>query len=263
MSHDPGKYLSHGVFTSASAVKSRPSHEVARLYFRTTSSAEFEKWDVSPRGRTESLGQIHFIGSKSTKYMPYRYKQAPLPGKDSCWYARDYTAKPSDYTDNKQLAEFFKGTRDVVKPTPSMEKMSHHRQNFVEPSKDELLRSLQPAKAPPIERTKTTGGVDMPPETMSLSHRTHLVPPRLALSGKIVPPSPNLGLSGMDDDDCFRTTYRSDFLKKKLKRSPKRTASAPIVGLGQLDDEESSTSTNIPARADMFMTMRSLIERDL
>merc|ERR1719263_1080666 len=106
-----------GVFTSTSALKCASSQELNRLYYQTTSRNAYNKGagDVSPRGRTMSMAEIHEIGKKATKFCPMRHKKAPLPGRDQCWYAKDYfdRSKSSDLNMNRDLAEVFKGGRVV------------------------------------------------------------------------------------------------------------------------------------------------------
>jgi len=190
---------------------------------------------VSPRYQAESLGHIHHIGAKNTKYMPFPYKRAPLPDKSSCWYSSDYYPKQSEYAENKQLAECFRGPTHQCDETPLLETTSHHRQNFVKHSKEQMRRSIGVNKTPPPGRTQTTGGVDMTLETQSSSHSCHRAHPRVGSSNKSIPPLSNLHVTGVDSGDCFRTTYGSDFYLRTRPRMPIRTTSAPIVGMGSLD----------------------------
>lgn len=231
MAHNPGKYHSFGVFTSASAVKSRPSEDLKKLYFKTTQNDSFARRDVSPRGRAESLGAIHEIGKKKTKYMDFQYKRAPCFGRDSCWYAKDYNTKMSESKENRELAECFRGPTSTVHDAPMMETTSCYAQNHLFPSKRELRSAVQASRAPENGRTKTIGGTDLNLETQSSTHRLHPAPARgFNSTGQTMWPTANLYVSGLDSGDCYRTTYSNEFWKKQVPSGVgpvQRSASAP------------------------------------
>merc|ERR1719198_2905317 len=123
--------------TSTTAFKCASSRDIERLYFQTAYRNDFQMGSqhVSPRGRSISLGEIHEIGRKSTKFCPMRYKTAPLPGRDQCWYAKDYNDKSMHGTLNlnREMAEVFKGGRVVVSP-PMMVRTTHHQENYLRPT---------------------------------------------------------------------------------------------------------------------------------
>jgi hypothetical protein len=236
--------VSYGVFTSSSALAARPSHELNRLYFRTTSNESMKdttKQEGFVLEQAENLGQVHAIGKKTTKYLPYQYKQSPLCGKDDCWYAKDFVQRESSCSTNRALAESFKNGYNglVVNPKmPLMERSSALHQQFKKYSKDELKSSRQLSRAPKQEVTKTTGGVDMSLDASSSeSHQVHRAHPcTFGKSQKYIAQN-NLCVSGIPDRDSYRTTYGSNFLNRQLKNYSKRSASAPSLGLpvGSLD----------------------------
>lgn len=231
MAHNTQKYHSYGVFTSANAVKSRPTEELAKLFFTTNSMNSFRGDVHSPRGRSESAGQIHNIGKKATKYMPYQYTRSPLMGKSSCSHAQDFYQKTSEYKENAELAECFRGPGKTVNDAPLLVKRSRSGDTYLSPSRKQLLSAAQASKDPnPGGRTKTLGGIDMSLVTESCSHRYHIAPPQgHSLKGRTIVPLHNLAVSGVDSGDCYRTTYGSEFWKKEVpgSLSLQRAASAP------------------------------------
>mmetsp|Transcript_6971 Transcript_6971/g.11229 ORF Transcript_6971/g.11229 Transcript_6971/m.11229 type:complete len:262 (+) Transcript_6971:94-879(+) len=223
---DNPKNASQGVLPRQTAVGSRSSHELQRLFFQTSSSDRNdmrEAVQLSSPDRSESLGQIHYIGKKSTKYMPYRYSQAPLHNKTDCWYANDFCEKKSDWAQNKEIVAWIRGPRPEYK-APLIATTSRHRQDFQKPSKDEHNRANQPNKSPEWVRTKTVGCGDFTAESLSSSHRMHMAPHRIA--SQDFPHKDNLYISGLDSGDCYRTTYRNEFVKKQR---PVRCSTAPCL----------------------------------
>lgn len=208
----PGVHPSYGVFTSPTAVKTASSKDIERMFFTTTNRTAFSKKSVqmSPRGRAESVKEIHNIGKTGTKWMPHQYKTAPLLAKDSCQYHRDFVTKPSMKIGDHDLAEFFKGSRFQSASAPLLEKRSHHRMNYQSPTTEELVKAAEPVVDHIPGRTHTTGNMDFSLEKQTLSNFVHRAHPRLAPRIAAVPPLPSLFVSG-DCGDCYRTTYTNDF----------------------------------------------------
>jgi len=237
------------LFPSVAAVNTRPQAEVARLYFQSTQNEHYVKSEVAPLAPgPESLGHVHCIGQKKTKYMPFQYKSSPLLGADSCWYGRQFYEKPSEYQENRQLAESFRG-RQTVQPSPMMETTSFYTNNFVSPSKAQAAFARSPSSPPPKYRTKITAGDDLNFVTESWSHSLHRAPPRFQGRNAKNRPLSNLG-TFVDTSDCWSTTYGSHYPKTNVK-SPSRSRSAPGWTNGLADGLQGTSSPKRDPEIDM------------
>lgn len=214
----PGPHKSYGCFTSPTAVKSRSTQELQQLYFQTTSSNAYTKENVkiSPRGRHDNFSHIHNIGNTATKWMPFQYKQAPLLGKDSCMYGKDFYTKPSDYMECKSMAEHFKGSRHRINSLPLLETMSQQRHSFVTPSQADLLKGTVHATGPGYQKTDTIGGTNFSWEKKSQAHGIYRAPPPLAQGALQKAPLDSLGISGVDSSAIWQSSYRNHCSDKKF-----------------------------------------------
>merc|ERR1711907_730269 len=80
---------SYGVFPSQTAVRSRSVGDLQRLYFKTTTKQEHD-WRVIPNeDRPENFDSVHNIGKRTTKYMKYQKKVAPLVDRTACRYNQE------------------------------------------------------------------------------------------------------------------------------------------------------------------------------
>jgi hypothetical protein len=228
------KASSHGVFTSTKAFNSVKSSEMAKLYFRTTKSTDFEKnWQAPAETRSENFADVHHIGDTGTKYLPYQYNRSPLLTKDVCHYRQEFVSRRSPYSENCEIAGFIKDRPSPLasKGTlPLLEKTSHQKQAFLKPPKEQAAKAVQSPFRIPNERTRTTGVVDIASESLSSSHRMHLAPTESWGRGTpCSPPMPSIGVSpkhiGVSgiDQGGWSTTYGSTFLKRQLGR----TSTAP------------------------------------
>lgn len=264
------KNASHGVFTSASAVRSKSRDEVNRLYFRTTSNVEFPHKELMQADRGENLGQIHFIGSKTTKYLPYQYKRAPLQNKSACWYAHDFYEKPSDAHDNRELAKCFVRKTPFQK-APLLSTKSHYSHTFPILTPSEIKGARPPNQDPNRldEQRKTIGG-DANVFTQSFSHHMHRAPPKdVKATGEFQVPVHNLQLSSkiadMDHSDMLRSTYSSHFKGEQTQvarsgdRQPRRTSSAPslVSGLTSSLGDEATELTAAKPDSNVFKVRRA------
>lgn len=206
------KHASFGVFPSQSAVRSKSTGDIQRLYFRTSQREEFD-WRTLPESdRPENFDQVHNIGKRTTKYMKYQKKVAPLVDRTCCRYNMDFIPKESaDFSCNKELAGIFAGSKPVA-ASPSFGIKSNYKETFVPITTDKLRGAKQRSQAPKQVRTKTLGGTEDLLETESMVHRTFSSPDiNLAKPTPALVPKPNLTMSGHGAGDLFRSNYDRTF----------------------------------------------------
>mmetsp|Transcript_16247 Transcript_16247/g.30367 ORF Transcript_16247/g.30367 Transcript_16247/m.30367 type:complete len:273 (+) Transcript_16247:134-952(+) len=249
------KNASHGVFTSASAVRSKSRDEVNRLYFSTTANVEHSHKQLMQDERAESLGHIHYIGTKATKYLPFQYKQAPNVNKSACWYAHDYCEKPSDAEENRALAQTFQYRKPIQKSKLFATK-SHYSHTFPILTPSEIRSAKLPSQDPRRFGERKTIGGDANVHTQSFSHHMHRAPPKdVKAAGEFQVPVHNLELpskiADTDQSDMLRSMYATDFKGQQKKasrgkdRQQGRTSSAPSLVSGatsSVGDEASGVS---------------------
>merc|ERR1712137_917074 len=97
---------------SQSAVRSKSTGDLQRLYFRTCQREEHNWRTIPEADRTENFDQIHNIGKRTTKYLKFQKKEAPLVDRTACRYNQEFTAKPlGDNVANAELARTFSGAK--------------------------------------------------------------------------------------------------------------------------------------------------------
>lgn len=230
------KTKSWGVFTSGSAVQSRPVKDRKKLYFQTTLKGDFKKWNSD---REDSVGEIYGIGHRSTKNLPFQYRQTPTHDMSALLYTTDYWAKPSESVINDDLREIYSrphnGHVGSASCAPGI-----YRTDFVRHPKrrchsfptreNHSLRDVHNRRTKPeIERSQVLSCSDETHVLASSSHRCFAAPPPDFLSKPISPPQDNLCVSGVDTGDCYKSTYGTDFkgLQKSRSRPSGRCSSAP------------------------------------
>eukprot|EP00928_Gymnodinium_smaydae_P071595 TRINITY_DN55142_c0_g1_i1.p1 TRINITY_DN55142_c0_g1~~TRINITY_DN55142_c0_g1_i1.p1 ORF type:complete len:249 (-),score=43.60 TRINITY_DN55142_c0_g1_i1:63-809(-) len=217
------KGASFGVFPSQSAVRSKSTSDIQRLYFKTSQKDEFDWRTLPENDRAENFDQVHNIGKRTTKYMKYQKKVAPLVDRTACRYNMEFIPKPSaDYMCNKELAETFAGVKSVS-ASPSFGVQSNYKETFVPISTEKLRGAKQKSQAPKQVRTKTLGGTDDLLETESMLHRTYSAPDiQLAKPTPALIPKPNLTMSGHGAGEMFRSNYDRSFANSTARIAPER-----------------------------------------
>jgi len=210
------KNESSGLFTSHGAVQSKAADaQVKSLYFTTTASGDFQKWDCS---RDDSLGEVYQIGHKSTKNLQFQYRQTPTHDMGALSYTKDYTKKTSDAGLNNALAEIFSRPHNAWVGSPTVAPGSYAL-DFTRHRKQCLNALGEPGKAGgrggakrDMARTKVLSPSDLTHETSSSTHRCYLAPPEdMYRANESMHPNDNLGISGLDSGDCYKSTYGTTF----------------------------------------------------
>jgi hypothetical protein len=205
---------SFGVFPSQSAVRSKSTGDLQRLYFRTCQRDEHDWRTIPENDRPENFDQIHNIGKRTTKYMKFQKKTAPLVDRTACRYNQEFTPKPlGDYATNKELAITFSGAK---KPTTSkaFDAQTNYQSTFKDMDTQQLRSAKQKSCAPKQVRTSTLGGTGDLLETGSMAHQTFRTPPlHLAKNAPALAPKPNLTMAGQQASHLFTTAYNRDFVQ--------------------------------------------------
>jgi hypothetical protein len=192
-------------FTSSSAVQSRSSQELNKLYFRST-AGDFQKWLTE---KDDSFTEIYDMGHKSTKHLPFQYRQAKGHGVESYSYTQDFKPKESDAHLNNELAISFSrphcgwtGSASICPGVYATDFVKHPRRlkktDGKIPTKPELLR------------TQVLSCSDSNHETSSKTHQSYASPPKRDRTKPLYPNS-NLVVTGMDPGDCYKGTYGETF----------------------------------------------------
>lgn len=202
---------SFGVFPSQTAVRSRSVGDLQRLYFSTTVRQEHDWRTIPAQDRGENFNDVHNVGKRTTKYMKFQKKVAPLVDRTACRYNAEFIAKPlGDYQCNKELALTFAGS-SKVSATPSFGNKSSYKETFVLHSDKQMKGARQKSCAPGIKKSNTLGGTDDFMEPESLAHRTYMTHPmELAKATPAMVPKPNLTMSSQPAD-LFKSQYNRNF----------------------------------------------------
>eukprot|EP00929_Paragymnodinium_shiwhaense_P041926 TRINITY_DN21776_c0_g1_i1.p1 TRINITY_DN21776_c0_g1~~TRINITY_DN21776_c0_g1_i1.p1 ORF type:complete len:252 (+),score=27.70 TRINITY_DN21776_c0_g1_i1:139-894(+) len=203
---------SFGVFPSGSAVRSKSTSDLQRLYFRTTQKYEHDWRTIPEEDKGENFDQIHNIGKRTTKYMKFQKKVAPLVDRTACTHRMEYVPRPlGDCQTNKELAATFRGDKKYMS-TPSLGGDSNYKETFVPFSRQQHNGAKQKSCAPKRGLTATLGGTDDFMECESSMHRTFPIHPmELAKVTPSATPKPNLTMSSTSAGEFYRSQYHRDF----------------------------------------------------
>lgn len=210
-------------------MKSESSRDdVRKLYFQSTHGGDFAQYMNSRSPKEESAGEVYGIGHKTTKNLPFRYRQASSHDMGS-FYTQDYgLPKSSDAPLNKTLNKIFSRQHVTSVGAPSLTP-GNYALDFVRHPKtllgpDGEVRKVghggKGGEKPEIARTFIVSASSASHETQSFSHSTQTAT-GLRLQTDSCKPRDNLALTGIDSGDCYRSTYGSHF------KSPSRCSSAP------------------------------------
>jgi len=212
---------SFGVFPSSSAVRSRSVGDLQNLYFKTTKDSTHNWQTIPAEDRCENFDALHNIGKRSTKYMKFQKKVAPLVDRTACRYNMEFTARPlGDYQTNKELAITFAGIK-AHQSTPSFGVKTSYSETFQAATPKQHKAARQPSQAPKAGRTQTLGGTDDFMEPVSLVHQTFRQHPlEMCKQQASAAPKPNLTMCGSHPSELFRSSYHRTFTPSSVKPAP-------------------------------------------
>jgi len=212
---------SFGVFPAQSAVRSQSCNDLQRLYFRTQNKSEHDWRTIPEADRPENFDAIHNIGKRTTRYMKFQKKVAPLVDRTATGYFKEFNAKPlGDCATNRELAKTFKGVSKTAS-SPSFGIKSNYKETFLDCEPHQRKNAKQKTCAPKYGLTKTLGGTDDFMEPMSNTHRSHPIHPmELARAAPAMIPKPNLTMSSMNVGEAYRSQYHRDFANAHSVAAP-------------------------------------------
>lgn len=187
--------------------------DIDRMYFKTDNQHQFDGRMLSEADRNECMDQVHNIGRKNTKYMPFPEKKAPLIDRSGHTFSRDFCVKPlGDHLCNREAAKATKSSQlGRVASSPSFENKSAYAERFGGHVGDTLQDAKLPIQGYKMARTKTIGGSNKLEEVASHSHCKHQGGGKPSES---VPPRHHLKLTGVGKD--YHTTYNQHFTNHLL-----------------------------------------------
>jgi len=204
---------SSGFAPSKSSLLSRSAGDLQSLYFKTTVLHHHDGRQQTKESRIENFDAIHKMGTKNTKYMKHRVKEAPGLDRESTHHFRTYGPKPlGDHVCNKELAETFKGAGAAPSIDIDFGNRTSYHENFNVPrTQAHFAEANLPNQAPDKKmKTKTLGGTGKTMVHLSKSQSDHIQFP-MHKSTECATPKPNFMLGGITTNDTYRTSYGSDF----------------------------------------------------
>jgi len=234
---------------------SKQSAVLNKIYLRSTQNSDFKRWAAAPSD--DSMGEVFNIGHKSTKHLPFRYKQAPMHSLASFTYGNDFcrgglesnsqvckgqknyhpVLRASDSELNKELAATFSRTHNGHSGAPLVHPGSYAAE-FDDKSKGWAMSATNPGLAaathptdaskrrpkPELLRTNILGSGDQNLVKTSSTQRVYSAHD-LKLVSRDMRYENNLSLSA-DCGDCYKSTYGTMTLDLA------RASSAP-AGMGR------------------------------
>jgi len=169
--------------------------------------------------RGENFADIHSVGQRTSKYMDYQVKTAPLLSRSAC-ASTVYSAKPLGGSNvNRMLAENFK---DGVSRAPKgldvvLDGTTEYESSFPRVDCGDMEKARQKSAAEAqggnvFVRTKTLGGSGHSLETRSHTHMKYVTPDMgVAKPTKVILPRQSLDLGGAARGASTRTSHQRWF----------------------------------------------------
>eukprot|EP00930_Biecheleria_cincta_P071143 TRINITY_DN58679_c0_g1_i1.p1 TRINITY_DN58679_c0_g1~~TRINITY_DN58679_c0_g1_i1.p1 ORF type:complete len:231 (+),score=30.56 TRINITY_DN58679_c0_g1_i1:77-769(+) len=213
---------SSGLLPSPKAVRSLSSSDIAKLMWATTNSHDFSGRQLKEDDKNESMDEVHSIGFRDTKYLPFRYSTAPLIDRTACRYTQELCARPlGDHLGNYDFAESMKAPKMALN-RPREPDNSSHRESWRNFSREERLDTKQPLAFYSMAKTGTLNGMGNRMDQLSFAHTMHHGrSEKFCNSGTVPPPADNLKMGGrggalgstLRAGDGYRSRYGHDYWK--------------------------------------------------
>eukprot|EP00931_Biecheleriopsis_adriatica_P124101 TRINITY_DN991_c0_g1_i1.p1 TRINITY_DN991_c0_g1~~TRINITY_DN991_c0_g1_i1.p1 ORF type:complete len:251 (+),score=46.47 TRINITY_DN991_c0_g1_i1:67-753(+) len=212
---------SFGVFISPSAVEKQGKEDLHRLTYRTTSGTAFSGRQIAREDRPESYEEVLAVGHRTTKYMGYPLKLAPLLDRTACKYSQEFDRKPlGDSIGNNEMAKNFKlgkGGATRSKSAAALDGRTSYGEDFGTFHTGEgLARAKQPLQ---LKDGANFAGQKLL-FTTSMSHDLFKAHPELGkgFSAKDLKPKDYLGVPRTAPADPMRSLYGVEFVPKEIRR---------------------------------------------
>lgn len=154
----PNNYAGTRMVPSERSFRDIDQEKLRKAFFRTQTQSDYVGKVPSEEAVGENFGAIHQIGQRTTKYMDFQQKRAPLTNRLACRYTQAYQPLPlGDHEANRALAQSYKegfGTSKGPNPCP-LDGTTVYDDVFVAVSTRDLRRARQEPAKPPMELTHT------------------------------------------------------------------------------------------------------------
>jgi len=207
----PPLYPSPGPFPNHRALNAVGKDQLLKAYYETASNRALPGRQSSQEIRGENFLNVHNIGQRSTKYLPWARNFAPLTTRASCHHTQSYVPLPlGDNKINTDLARSFKQGWQQSKggSMAAMDSTTMYEDDYAGCSKKDLLGARQPNRRPPATLTATVAPPGDLLERQSHEHR-HMTKPRadLAKNERVPPPRQALEMGGSAIDPPKKSAY--------------------------------------------------------
>mmetsp|Transcript_86688 Transcript_86688/g.269467 ORF Transcript_86688/g.269467 Transcript_86688/m.269467 type:complete len:257 (-) Transcript_86688:31-801(-) len=232
----PAPWRSNSPFPTGSSFGAVKRDAVQRCYYQTAYQRGVPGSMPAEEDRGENFMDLHSVGQRTSKYMDYQLKTAPLLNRNAC-ASTAFSAKPlGDCHANRMLAENFKqGTNSAPKGlNVTLDGHSEYEACFRKRGQEDLERARQKGAsqgASVFARTKTLGGSGNSLEKTSHT-QLNFTPPNLTVAKplKVLLPRQCLDLGGQPRPAGTRTTHQRSFAAGSGLAAARMSASAPDLG---------------------------------
>lgn len=210
---------STGIFPGSGALRSQSQGSLSKLFFASTSETMYAGRQLLQEDQNESLSEVVNIGHRKTRYLPFRYSKAPLPGRGACRYTQDFRIKPvGDHLINHSMAESKKEPPAV--PLPSYGSETLHSDSWRVFGPEEMRESKPGLAFYRHSKTNTLKEIGAIMDQKSHAHRRHHGRWEEFCRPESAPPGiDNLYLTGrggaletsLRAGDCYKTSNQDQF----------------------------------------------------
>uniref|UniRef100_A0A7S1Q1E6 Uncharacterized protein n=1 Tax=Alexandrium catenella TaxID=2925 RepID=A0A7S1Q1E6_ALECA len=211
---------SNSPFPTASSLGAVSKDEVRKTYYQTAYQRGVPGRKPSEEDRGENFLDVHAVGQRSSKYMEYQLKTAPLLNRNACASTRDFTAKPlGDCKANRLLADNFKqGSNSGPKGLDvSLDGRTEYEVTYLKADPEQMEWARQKSAASVqggnvFVRTKTLNSTGHSWEKQSHAHMKYTTPNlKVAKPLKVILPRQCLDLGGSAKQALTRTNHQHYF----------------------------------------------------
>eukprot|EP00441_Pelagodinium_beii_P033253 CAMPEP_0197642132 /NCGR_PEP_ID=MMETSP1338-20131121/15886_1 /TAXON_ID=43686 ORGANISM="Pelagodinium beii, Strain RCC1491" /NCGR_SAMPLE_ID=MMETSP1338 /ASSEMBLY_ACC=CAM_ASM_000754 /LENGTH=231 /DNA_ID=CAMNT_0043215215 /DNA_START=79 /DNA_END=774 /DNA_ORIENTATION=+ len=225
---------SSGFTPSSKALRSQSQSDLTKLFYSSAASTAFTGRQLGEADRNESMSEVHAVGQRDTKYLPFRYSTTRLIDRTSCRYTQELCARPlGDHLGNFDFAASMKDL-DSSPMGPDRKNNSLHADSWRNFSKEEMLEAKPALKYYTMAKTSTLNDMGKKMDPMSFNHFTHNGRSEaFCNSGTIETAKDNLiiGQRGgvLRAGDCYRSRYGTDYWNYSFSGQAEK--SRPQTGL--------------------------------
>jgi len=207
---------SSGFMPTSNAMRSQSHGDLTKLFYSSASSTAFAGRQLGEADKNESMSEVHAVGQRDTKYLPFRINQSKLIDRTSCRYTQELCPRPvGDHLGNFDFAASMKGLTSSPMG-PDRKNNTLHSESWRDFSREETRESKPGLAFYSMAKTATLNDMGVTMDTMSFAHSKHQGRSEpFCNSGTADTAKDNLvtGMRGgaLKAGDCYRTRYGKDF----------------------------------------------------